>query len=90
LCPYFTLPKKYAIIGKKIKKKRRGKMKIVKLVVGDILTMKKNHPCGCDTLEVMRVGSDIRIKCTSCGRDTVVPRVKLEKNIRAVNGEKLK
>lgn len=64
-------------------------MKIIRLEVGDKLTMKKNHPCGSDTLEVLRVGSDIRVRCAGCGRDMVVPRVKLEKSIRAVNGEKV-
>ena len=61
-------------------------MKIIRLEVGDRLTMKKNHPCGGDTLEVLRVGSDIRVKCVYCGRDMTVPRIKLEKSIRRVNG----
>jgi len=45
--------------------------------------MKKPHPCGEHEFEVLRVGSDIKIKCVSCGREVTVPRVKLEKNIKS-------
>lgn len=62
-------------------------MKILKLSVGDCLHMKKPHPCGKSEMEVLRVGSDIRIRCAGCGRDVTVPRVKLEKSIKAINGE---
>lgn len=51
--------------------------------VGDILIMKKPHPCGEYEFEVLRVGSDIKIRCNGCGREVVVPRVKLEKNIKS-------
>lgn len=52
--------------------------------------MKKNHPCSVNAFDfkVMMTGSDIKICCLSCGRETVVPRVKLEKSIKAVNSEK--
>lgn len=69
-------------------------MEIKKFGVGDVLEMKKPHPCGVRTMRVLRVGSDIRILCTGCGRDVTVAREKLEKNIRKVisaeegNGEK--
>ena len=62
-------------------------MDIIKFDVGDILVMKKKHPCGGDTLKVLRVGSDIRVECTLCGRDMTLPREKLEKNIKAVKHE---
>ena len=55
--------------------------------VGDILTMKKPHPCGEKHMKVLRVGSDIRIVCVGCGRDMTIPREKLEKNIRCVISE---
>lgn len=64
-------------------------MKIIRFEAGDILHMKKAHPCGAFEFEVMRVGSDVRIKCKGCGRDVTVGREKLEKNIRTVNGEKV-
>ncbi len=59
-------------------------MNIVKFSEGDILQMKKKHPCGSETFRVLRCGSDIRIVCTECGRDVTVSRVKLEKNIKKV------
>lgn len=59
-------------------------MKIIPLAVGDRLNMKKKHPCGSDTMEVLRIGSDIRIRCVGCGRDLTLPRIRLEKNIRQV------
>ena len=59
-------------------------MPIVRFNVGDTLKLKKKHPCSSDSFKVARVGSDIRIICTVCGRDINVPREKLEKNIKAV------
>lgn len=59
-------------------------MVIKKFDVGDILEMKKVHPCGSNRMKVLRTGSDIRILCLGCGRDVTVPREKLEKNIRRI------
>ena len=59
-------------------------MEIPKIDVGDVLTMKKQHPCGGNTFRVLRVGSDIRIACENCGHDVTVARVKLEKNIKKI------
>lgn len=59
-------------------------MRIIKLDVGDTLEMKKQHPCGGKLFTVLRVGSDIRIRCQNCGHDVTVPREKLEKNIKKV------
>ena len=59
-------------------------MKIKKFDVGDVLEMKKQHPCGEKKMKVLRVGSDIRILCLGCGRDVTVAREKLEKNIRKI------
>ena len=52
--------------------------------VGDILVMKKQHPCGENTFLVLRSGMDFRIRCTGCGREVMVPRVKAEKNIKSI------
>lgn len=62
-------------------------MDIIRFEVGDILVMKKKHPCGGDNLKVLRTGSDIRVECTLCKRDMTIPREKLEKNIKAVKHE---
>ncbi|CDC11864.1 MAG: DUF951 domain-containing protein [Clostridium sp.] len=55
--------------------------------VGDIITMKKKHPCGCDRFTVLRIGADFRIKCLECGREVMLERVKVEKNIRKLSRE---
>ena len=52
--------------------------------VGDILLMKKKHPCGADVFSVLRIGMDFRLKCCGCGREVMVPRIKIEKNIKKV------
>jgi len=50
--------------------------------VGDRVRMKKQHPCGGDVWEIIRVGMDFKAKCTTCGRIIMLPRRKFEKNIR--------
>ena len=55
--------------------------------VGDVITMKKKHPCGCDRFTVLRIGADFRIKCLECGREVMRERVKVEKNIRKLSRE---
>ncbi len=57
---------------------------IPKISVGDVLEMKKEHPCGAKKFTVLRIGSDIRVLCCGCGRDMVLPRVKLEKSIKKI------
>lgn len=52
--------------------------------VGDILIMKKPHPCGNRRFLVLRIGMDFRIRCTECGREVMVARSKCEKNIKTV------
>lgn len=59
-------------------------MAIIKLNVGDILVLKKSHPCGTNKMKVARVGSDVRILCEGCGRDMTMPRDKLEKAVRKI------
>ena len=51
---------------------------------GDTLLLKKTHPCGSNRFTVMRVGTDIRIVCSGCGRDMTLPREKLERAIRKI------
>lgn len=52
--------------------------------VGDILKMKKQHPCGSSEWEVLRIGADFRLKCAGCGHQIMIPRVKAEKNVRGI------
>lgn len=52
--------------------------------VGDILRMKKEHPCGSKEMLVLRIGADFKLKCTGCGREFMTPRSKCEKKIKSV------
>ncbi|MBR2109049.1 MAG: DUF951 domain-containing protein [Ruminococcus sp.] len=54
------------------------------LKIGDRVELKKPHPCGCKTFELMRVGMDFKIRCENCGREVMVPRKKVEKSIKKV------
>lgn len=51
---------------------------------GDIVKMKKPHPCGSDTWEITRTGMDFRIKCQGCGRQVMLSRPDFEKGVKAV------
>ena len=53
--------------------------------VGDIVTMKKKHPCGSFTWEVLRIGADFKMRCMGCGHETMNPRSKVEKYIRKIS-----
>ena len=52
--------------------------------VDEKVTMKKPHPCGNKQFKILRVGSEMRILCTACGRDLVIDRVKLEKATKKI------
>ena len=52
--------------------------------IGDIVTMKKQHPCGSKDWKILRIGADFRMECCGCGHIVMVPRVKAEKNIKKV------
>ena len=52
--------------------------------VGDIVTTKKQHPCGSNRFEVLRTGLDYKIRCCGCGREIMIPRIKIMKNIKGV------
>lgn len=56
----------------------------MKFYVGDVVKMRKVHPCGSDQWEVLRAGMDFRIKCTGCGRVLMLPRPQFEKAVRRV------
>ena len=42
--------------------------------VGDVLRMKKPHPCGCLEFTVLRSGMDFKIRCNGCGREVMLFR----------------
>lgn len=51
---------------------------------GDVLVMKKQHPCGAKEMLVMRSGMDFRLVCKGCGHEIMIPRVKAERNVKKV------
>ncbi len=52
---------------------------------GDLLLMKKPHPCGAREMRVLRAGMEFRLCCVGCGREFLVPRIKIEKSIRKIS-----
>lgn len=56
----------------------------LKINVGDILELKKPHPCGGKAFEVMRAGMDFRLKCLTCGTQVWLTRPNLEKRVRKI------
>ena len=52
--------------------------------VGDIVTLKKVHPCVSRDWEILRVGADFRLKCTGCGHQIMIARKLVEKNTRQI------
>lgn len=60
-----------------------------KYAVGDIVKLKKPHPCGSSEWEIMRVGADFRLKCMGCGHQVMVPRKLVEKMTAASRRSRL-
>ena len=56
----------------------------MEIQVGDILVMKKPHPCGEKIFEITRVGMDVKLRCTGCGHEVMLPRAKAEKGIKKI------
>ena len=52
--------------------------------VGDIARMKKNHPCGSNEWQIIRIGADIKIKCLNCGRSIMLPRIEFNKKLKKI------
>ena len=59
-------------------------MQIIKFKTQDVIELKKPHPCGNKLFRILRVGSEMRIVCLSCGRDMNIDRIKLEKATKKI------
>lgn len=57
--------------------------------VGDIIKMKKKHPCGSFEWEILRVGADFRLKCVGCGHQIMVERKLVEKNTKEIKKKEM-
>ena len=66
------------------KGRQKGEAKVMDIAVGDTILTRKKHPCGAQSFEVLRVGMDFKIRCTGCGHEVMLPRAKIEKNIKKV------
>lgn len=61
--------------------------KNMQLKLGDIVVMKKAHPCGSKEFEITRLGVDYKLRCTGCGREVMIPRIKADKSIKVVKSD---
>ncbi len=52
--------------------------------LGSKVVMKKQHPCGTNEWEIVRVGADIKIKCLNCGRTVLIPRIEFNKKLKKI------
>ena len=57
-------------------------MEEMNFVVGDLVQVKKLHPCGSKIWEILRLGADVRLKCDGCGREVILPRGKFVKMVK--------
>ena len=54
----------------------------MKFEIGQVIKMKKPHPCGANEWEILRVGMDCKLKCKGCGHEVMVTRKLVEKNFK--------
>ena len=52
--------------------------------LGNVIMMKKPHPCGTNEWTITRIGADIKIKCNACGRTIMLPRVIFNKKLKKI------
>ena len=52
--------------------------------IGDIVKLKKPHPCGSQEWEILRVGADFRLKCVGCGHQVMMARTLVEKSTKGI------
>lgn len=64
-------------------------MERVQYYVGDVVKMKKVHPCGSDLWEITRTGMDFGMKCKGCGRFVMLSRPKFEKAVKRIEERKV-
>ena len=57
---------------------------IMLLSIGNVIETKKKHPCGGNAFIILRLGSDLKIRCRTCQKELTVSRIKIEKMIRNV------
>ena len=73
----------YDIMGRK--EGRDSMMNVLQVSVGDIATLRKQHPCGGFSWTVTRVGADIGLECARCGRRVFLDREEFERRVRGID-----
>lgn len=61
-----------------------SKYELYPFKIGEVLMLKKSHPCGSSIWTVERVGQEIGIRCSKCGHFVLIPRRTLEKSIKEI------
>jgi len=56
------------------------------VAVGDVVRLRKAHPCGSDAWTILRLGADIGLRCNGCGRRVMLPRAELARRLRGAAG----
>lgn len=59
-------------------------MNVKNFELGDVVEMKKQHPCGTNEWKVIRMGADVRIKCEGCQHSVMIPRREFEKKMKKI------
>jgi hypothetical protein len=57
---------------------------MLEINLGDVVRLKKQHPCGSDEWQVVRVGADIGIVCRGCKRHVLLPRSVFDRRVKEV------
>lgn len=55
----------------------------IEIEMGDVVRLRKKHPCGSDEWQVVRLGADIGLVCRGCGRRILLPRGEFNKQFKA-------
>lgn len=55
---------------------------VLEIRLGDVVRLRKPHPCGSDTWQVVRVGADIGLRCQGCSHRVLLPRSATERRIK--------
>ena len=61
---------------------------MIEFHLGDIVRLKKKHPCGSYEWEIIRIGADFRLKCVGCGHQVMMKRTLVEKNFKGITVKK--
>jgi hypothetical protein len=56
---------------------------VVPLLLGDVIRLRRRHPCGGDEWLVDRLGADIGLRCRTCNRHVLIERAQLERRMSA-------